>query len=430
MNKTPAHLSGLYSTPKFPLPKGQKSAGAYLRTLCLAGLARRVKAAPPQYLTQLDRELYCFARQGWEDFLLITWGLVKHLRERGVIAGPGRASAASSLVLFALGITEPDPLKHGLLFERFIYLNRRIPPELHFDLSPGGRNMAVAYLRNKYGDACVLPVAVCNTLFRQRSFALAGRALGLSRENSGRNIITTIPEEAIARHGIARLNLFERELLEVLNRTERAIKEKKDQTFSLKKIPLDDKKTFAMLANGKTDGLSQFKSVLMREYLKMLKPETINDLAAIISLYRPGPIASGLLDVFIDARHGQSSVKSPHPLVEKQLAETYGILVYQEQVMQIAKTLAGFTPEMANELRREMGKRGDGVKDFRLKFIAGCSRNGMAAAEASAIFAYIADYAGYGFNKAHALCCALTEYRAAYLKANYGAYYAKLAARQ
>jgi len=487
MNKTPINP---YSAPDFPLPKGQKSTGVYLRALCFDGLCKRIKSIPIKYLTRLDSELCGFAYKGWGNFLLILHDLVEHLRKNGVNIGPGSGVAPGSLVMFALGITELDPLVHGLLFERCLPLNRKTPPDFDLQLSPGGREIALIYLGKKYGAACVLTVEIRDKVSLRRVLAQAGYALeqdgdivrknnfiklssGECREKNVNALFTlavrlqishaerdigaasvafvrdtaqtalpleatregaypaliSLPRADIIRHGIAHLNILEWGLLGRLALAEKIIR-KRNSAFSLASIPLDDPKTFNMLSAGRTAGLEEFKlpdrrqdkAPLMREYVKEIKPVNIQQLAAITALYRPGPICAGLMDLLIKARQGRAYKPAfLSPITRACLSETCGVLVYQEQLMQIAKALAGFSAEDAETLRRDMSrKKLDALKEWRIKFIADCEVNGLKAAAAGRVFDNLNKYSGYLANKAHVLSHALVKYRMAYIKANYG----------
>lgn len=480
MKKTPIDPYSPYSAPDFPLPKGQKSAGVYLRALCLAGLTKRMKSIPLEYLTQLNRELCCFAYKGWGNFLLIVQDLVTHLSKRGVSIGPGGGVAPGSLVLFALEITDLDPLKHGLLFERYLSLKGKAPPDLDLALSPGGSKIALDYLRDKYGTACVLAVEIYGKAGWRHALAKAGFTLdrdgdvvnkanfkklqsgecrklnvdalynlSLRRNTSPeewdsnsaavalvkdmRQILVpleiiemgrypaliSLSQSGMIRHGITHINIFDWNLLGRLARAEKILR-RSNRAFSLATIPEDDPKTFAMLSGGEAAGLRQFSLPLMRKCFKHLNPQNLSHLVALEALNRPGPIAIGLLDLFMKARHGKVKPTFHLTQIEGILSETYGVLVYHEQVMQIAKVLAGFSPEDANPFRREFGKRNpDSLKVWRGKFTAGCKINGIKAAAAVRVFNYLNKYATYGICKAHIMCHTLGAYRLAYIKANY-----------
>src|SRR5437667_439233 len=313
---------------------------------------------------------------GFAGYFLVVWDFIHYARQQGIAVGPGRGSSAGSLTAYCLGITNIDPIGYGLLFERFLNPERISMPDMDIDFADDRRDEVIRYVAEKYGRDRVAHIITFGTLGAKAAIRDVGRVLGLPYADVDR-IAKLVP------------------------------------TF-----PLDDPKTYALLSEAKTFGVFQLESAGMREALRGLRPEPLADVIAMVSLYRPGPME--LIADFIELRHGRAKITYEHPAMEKFTRETYGIMVYQEQIMQIASEMAGFTMGEADILRRAMGKKDrDLMAKQRETFVAGCAERGVTRAKADRVWELMEKFAGYGFNKSHAAAYALVAYQTAYFKANY-----------
>jgi DNA polymerase-3 subunit alpha len=437
---------------------------------------------------------------GFAAYFLIVWDFIKFARENGVPVGPGRGSGAGSLVSYSLEITHIDPIKNGLLFERFLNPDRRTMPDLDIDFSDFGRDKVIRYVTEKYGKDSVAQIVTFGSMMARLAVRDVGRVLefplqevdkiakmipkeigitlaqalkqvpelqelyktnekvkqlldvsqkleGIKRHTGvhaagivivpsgeGKTITDFVPlskgakdtvttqfnDEGLLKLGVLKMDFLGLRTLTVLDDTEKMVRERQDPSFDLYKISLEDKKTFDLLAQAKTDGIFQLESTGMRDLLRKLKPSNYDDIVALISLYRPGPMGSGMLNDFVSRRHAKSKVKFDHPLLEPILKETYGIMVYQEQVMKISQSLAGFTPGQADGLRKAMGKKiPEEITKMKQTFVDGAKKNHIDSKIAEKIFEQMEHFGGYGFNKSHASAYGLLSYQTAYLKANY-----------
>ncbi|MCX7766571.1 MAG: DNA polymerase III subunit alpha, partial [Candidatus Sumerlaeia bacterium] len=480
--------------PKFEPPEG-KTHTEYLRELAWAGLARRFNPPPPEYIKRLEYELDVINSTGFESYFLVINDLVRYAKENYIPVGPGRGSSAGSLVAYALGITDVDPIAYGLLFERFLNPERVSMPDIDIDFCYEKRPQILAYVRNKYGSRRVAQIITFGTMKAKNAVRDVGRALNISLQKTD-NLAKLIPERLTIKKAIEAITelkeeyendpntrqlldiaqaiegnfrhasihpagvvIADRDLLEILplykppgeeeiatqldmhdvekiglmkmdilglknltiiERTIEKIRKTKGITIDWSQIPLTDKKTYLMLQEGKTTGVFQLESAGMTEVIKRLRPECVEDLMAVLALYRPGPLKSGMITDFIERKHGNKEILYDHPLLEPILKETYGIILYQEQVMKIANVLAGFSLGKADVLRHAMGKKKkEVITALREEFIAGAVARGIDRIVAEKIYDQIDHFGGYGFNKSHSAAYAIITFRTAYLKAHY-----------
>lgn len=480
--------------PEYSPPEG-KTQEQYLRELCEEGLRKRFDIVDKDIRHRLEEEISIIKQSGYISYFLIAWDFVRYAKSKGIPVGPGRGSAAGSLVSYVLGITDIDPLKYGLLFERFLNPERVSLPDIDIDFCYERRNEVIDYVTEKYSKdnvaqiitfGAMLAKAVVRDVARVMGFPYAeadkiaklipnpncalSEALniepelkqlydinpkvrtlidtsmvleGLTRhasthaagvviserplmehiplyKTSDNQITTGFPMTSLEKIGLLKMDFLGLRTLTVINETVKIIKRTKGVEIDISKIPLDDHRTFELLGKATTIGVFQLESSGMRDLLRKLKPTKFEDLIAILALFRPGPIGSGMAEDFIARRHGRVKIKYDHPRLEPILRDTYGIIVYQEQVMQIASELAGFSMSQADNLRRAMSKKTPEVmQEQRKSFIEGCVKNGIRTNIAERIFNLIEYFSGYGFNKSHSTAYAMISYRTAYLKANY-----------
>jgi DNA polymerase-3 subunit alpha len=498
----PPYGHGKYLLPEFPKPDG-KTANAYMRELVEERLPNKY---PPEKQTQemrdrLEYEIGVIEKTGFADYFLIVQDLIHWAKVHGIAVGPGRGSAAGSIVSYVLDITDIDPLAYGLLFERFLNPERISMPDIDIDFADSRREEVLAYAREKYGEDHVARIITFGTMAARAAIRDAGRAMGysyafcdqiaklipfnptqgmkegwldecLKKVQELKAIYDTNPEakklidtarhlEGVARHAsvhacgtvIAKDPLIERAPLQfapgeediiitqfdmhvvedlgllkidflglknltIIEDALRLIKELRDVTIDISKIPLDDAKTYELLQRGDTTGVFQFESSGMRRYMKEIKPTHLEDLIALVALFRPGPMEN--IPSFIKRKHGQERITYLHPKLIPILGTTYGIGVYQEQMMQIARDLAGYTLPEADTLRKAIGKKIKSLLDEQKnKLVDGMVKNGIPAKIAAEIWELFPAFARYGFNKSHAACYAMIGYQTAYLKANY-----------
>ena len=480
--------------PEFPLPENKNSAVEYLKELVMGKITGRFPTADAKIMERLDYELRVIEKTGFADYFLIVQDFVNWAKERGIVVGPGRGSAAGSLVSYVLGITDIDPLKYDLLFERFLNPDRISMPDIDLDFTDARRDEVFAYLRQQYGEDHVAQIITFGTMAARAAIRDAGRALGqpyglcdqlaklIPFNEKLEEALKKVPElnelyknnpdakkiidaakhlEGVARHasvhacglviskepltdyvplqrapqdpniiitqfemhsiedlGLLKIDLLGLKNLTIIEETIRLIKELRDEKIEISKIPLDDKKTFKLLQEGDTTGVFQLESSGMRRNLKELEPTEFEDIIAMVSLYRPGPME--LIPSFINRKHGREKVKYLHPLLEPILKNTHGIGIYQEQMMRIARDLAGFTLAEADTLRKAIGKKIKILLDSQKeRLIKGMTENGIDQKTAKEIWELFPPFARYGFNRSHAACYALIGYQTAYLKTHY-----------
>lgn len=503
--------------PKFPVPEGQTEK-THLDALVFAGLAERYLDLPreeceamsiadirkqltPEVLERTDYELQVIDGMGFNGYMLIVQDFINWGKEQGIIFGPGRGSAAGSIIAYAIRITDLDPLAYGLLFERFLNPDRISMPDIDVDIQDNRRDEVIQYCADKYGHDRVsnivtfgkmaaraairdvarvlqVPYAEADRLSKLVPQPLQGRHIPLEKsivndvdlrreyeenETSKKVIDLAIALEGTIRsHGvhacgvviapgdlvqyvplemaqkgvvstqfpmnqIEELGLLKMDFLGLSNLTTiknalRIIKRVHDVDIVLDKVPLDDEKTFQLLGRGDTTGVFQFESSGMKRYLRELKPTEFNDVIAMGALYRPGPLSAGLTDSFIKRKNGLEAIEYAHPLMKNALGTTFGVLVYQEQVMQISRDVCGFTGGEADTLRKAIGKKKlDVMQKMQVKFIDGAIANGVPRAVIEKFWKDLLGFADYCFNKSHSACYGLTSYLTAYLKAHYPA---------
>lgn len=487
--------------PKFPLPEGTTGM-EYLRKLCEDGFASRYSANDKVALERLEYELGIIEQMGYPGYFLIVWDFINYCRHNDIPVGPGRGSAAGSIVAYLTGITNIDPLKYNLIFERFLNPERISMPDIDTDICYVKRHLVVDYLAQKYGDTHVAQIITFGTLAAKAAVKDVGRALDipLSTVNQVNKLIPNVPGttlkdalknskelralcendadiakmlefaqkvEGIPRHtsthaagvvitpeeltnyvplqitsssddeheyvctqydkdraeslGLLKMDLLGLRTLTVIDDAVKMLKKNRNISVDVDNLDLEDKKTCAMLCRGDTAAVFQMESDGMTQLMRDLAPEGFVDLIPLVALYRPGPLGSGMATDFIKGRHGKRTAKALHPLLEPVIADTYGVILYQEQVMQITSVLAGFSLGEADILRRAMGKKkAKELDSMREKFITGAKKqHNIDRALAEEVFALLQHFAGYGFNKSHSAAYALVAYQTAYLKANY-----------
>ena len=494
---------GNYHLPRFQLPEGETDSFSYLRKLCLAGLEKRYPGGGPELQAQLDYELGVIRQMGFTDYFLVVWDFVNYARSQGIPVGPGRGSAAGSLVSYCLHITDIDPVKYSLYFERFLNPERVTMPDIDMDFCVRRRGEVIDYVTRKYGADHVAQIVTFGTMAARQVVRDVARvtnipygeadavakqipmgqnsrkislkeAVGLSKplremvegDDRIRALIDTAAAlEGMPRHAsthaagvvisrdpltdylplakndeavvcefpmteIEELGLLKMDFLGLRNLTvmEDAAEliRRKDPDFRVESIPEDDVSTYEMLAAGHTSGVFQLESAGMTGVCVGLGPRSMEDITAVIALYRPGPMDS--IPRFLDCAVHPEKIAYKHPMLEPILQVTYGCIVYQEQVLAILQRLAGFSLGQADMIRRAMSKKKHAVIDAERKAfvygdpernIPGCIANGVPEAVANSIYDEINDFADYAFNKAHAVSYAIVSYRTAWLKNHY-----------
>ncbi len=481
--------------PNFDPPKG-RTQEQYLEALCREGLARRYPAGTPALEQRLAHELQVIRQAGYTSYFLIVWDFVRFAKEQRIPVGPGRGSAAGSLVSYCLNITTIDPLRYDLLFERFLNPQRVSLPDIDIDFCYERRQEVIDYVIHKYGQTCVAQIITFGTMQAKAVVRDVGRVMKMPYVEVDRlaklipnelditltRARTDVPElaelyrtneqirtlidtatvlEGLTRHasthaagiviadrplvqymplfksaegqitsgidmsgleklGLLKIDLLGLRTLTVIEEALKLIEQRHGARLDLESLPLDDAATYALASHADTMGVFQLESGGMRDLLRKIKASEFEDLIAVLALYRPGPIGSGMLDEFMKRKHGQTPIQYAHPKLEPILKPTYGVIVFQEQVMRIASDLAGFSLAQADLLRRAMGKKiAEVMEDQRKAFVDGCVRNKIAERIASRIFDLMEHFAAYGFNKSHSAAYALISYRTAYLKAHY-----------
>ncbi len=488
---------GTLHLPVYEIPPDNpaKTLDEYLEKMAWEGLQKRYPEITPEIKQRFDYEISVIKQMGFSGYFLIVRDFTSYARENGIPVGPGRGSAAGSLVSYAIGITNIDPLRYNLIFERFLNPERVNMPDIDIDFCYERREEVIQYVRKKYGEKNVTQIITFGTMAARAVIRDVGRVLKMRYSDVDKiakmippnmklgDALNDVPElkemvensdeeiykklfdyalvlEGLSRHasthaagvviapedltnfvplykskegdvttqydmkwieeiGLLKMDFLGLRTLTVIDDTVKLIR-RKGIDFDLDKIPLDDPETYDLFSRGETVGVFQFESSGMREYLRKLKPNRIEDLIAMNALYRPGPMEN--IDDFIDRKQGVKKIEYPHPLLEPILAETYGIIVYQEQVMQIASRMAGFTLGEADILRRAMGKKKAGLmQEQRAKFMAGTEKNGIPKKTAQEVFDLMDKFARYGFNKSHAAGYSVVAYQTAFLKAHYKA---------
>jgi len=484
---------GKHRLPRFETPDGL-SPDEYLEKLAIEGLKKRYPDDYQDKLENLKYELKVVRDMHLSEYFLIVQDFIEFARSRGIMVGPGRGSAAGSLLAFCLGITDIDPLKNGLFFERFLNPERVSMPDIDVDFEDTRRDEVIEYVKKRYGEDRVAQIITFGTFKAKAVVKGVARALGISFNeanaltklirddnlkdawenskelqkiinksekykklweislklegiisNAGthaagvvisneplinytpffyqaktKSIVTQFDMDTLKEIGLLKVDFLGLKTITVIKETLRQIKENENKTIEIESIPFDDKNTYKLLQKGVTLGIFQVESQGMRRLLQRVKPTKFSDIAVLIALYRPGPLRSGMDEMFIRRKNRLEEVRYIHPSLKPILEETYGVIVYQEQVMKITQVIGGFTLGQADLIRRAMsGKDPEEMERQKKLFIEGAEKNKFSKNLAERIFQDIAQFAQYGFNKSHSVAYAVVTYRTAYLKANY-----------
>jgi DNA polymerase-3 subunit alpha len=488
--------------PHFDFPEGF-TAQTYLEKLCEDGLIKRFgDDITSEHRKRMDYEMSVIEKTGYASYFLIVQDFTNWARSQGIVVGPGRGSAAGSFVSYLVGITNIDPIKYDLLFERFLNPERVSMPDVDMDFADDRRDEVLQYVRRKYGNDHVAQIITFGTMAARAAIRDAGRALGIpyafcdataklipqfstieealeeskefkdfyGMDPGAKKLIDSAKRlEGVIRHasmhacgvvitkepvteytplqnitktgenggtvtqyssstkssfvekiGLLKMDFLGLKNLTIMQNTLRIVKKLEGIEIDIDTIPLDDAKAFELLQKAETTGVFQLESSGMKRYLKLLKPTELEDIIAMVALYRPGPM--DWIPDFIARKHGEKKMSYLHPNLEPILKKTYGVAVYQEQVMQIARDLAGFSMGEADVLRKAMGKKIFAlIAEQKIKFIEGCVTQGVDRKIGEKVFEYIEPFAGYGFNRSHAACYGLIGYQTAYLKAHFPA---------
>jgi DNA polymerase-3 subunit alpha len=478
--------------PDFPIPQGFNRE-SYLEHLCREGIMKRYGGFTPEIEERLRMELEVVNGKGLSAYFLIVWDFINYSKREGIPVGPGRGSAAGSIIAYAIGITDMDPLRYTLLFERFLNPERTSLPDIDTDFCQIRREEVIKYVTEKYGADKVsqivtfgrmksraairdvarvygIPLGFVDKLAKmvpmgsnleealqtpelkeiyqadpsaKKILDMAMQVEGLCRNASihaAGVVISQVPitqvaplmrmkgDEVVVQYdmnncaevGLLKMDFLGLRNLTILDDALKIIKKRRGIDLDLLNLPLEDAKSYELLKQGKTAGVFQLESPGMTRYLTQLKPERLEDIIAMCALYRPGPLKGGMVEEFIKRKHGVTKTRYLHPVLEPILNETYGVIVYQEQVMQIANVVAGYSMGEADELRRAMGKKkAELMAKQRGIFVEKAVAKGFEGSLAKEIFDYMEAFAAYGFNKSHTACYGLIAYQTAYLKAHY-----------
>jgi len=481
--------------PHYEVPSGH-TVETYLDLKVHEGLKARYGDIPPEIEKRVKYELGIIEQMGFSAYFLITWDFIHFAKTHDIPVGPGRGSAAGSVVAYALGITDLDPIEHHLLFERFLNPERYSMPDVDIDFCIERRGEVIDYVTQKYGEDKVCQIITFGTYAAKaamkgvarvfdipyvRSNQLASlipsepkthiddalqpgmelkklydedpevkklvdmaKAIEGIKNNVGTHaagviiahkplneivpvqpskdgiIVTEYPMADLEKLGLLKMDFLGLRNLTMISKTMKLIKQRRGIEFDINRIPLDDKPTYEMLIAGDTDGVFQLESAGMKKLVKDLKPDVFEDLGALVALFRPGPLESGMVTDFVERKHGRQQITYAHPLLEPVLKDTYGTIVYQEQIMQVFQVLADYSLGQADMVRRMMGKKKlDEMAQQKGKFVEGAARHGMSAKDATALFEQIEKFASYCFNRSHSSAYAFVAYQTAYLKCHY-----------
>jgi DNA polymerase-3 subunit alpha len=498
-------ILGRYQMPRFPIPEGHTPV-SYLTTVAEQGLRDRLHlesdaAFEPEYGERLAFELQVMEQMGFPTYFLVVWDYIRFARDNGIPVGPGRGSAAGSLVAYALGITNIDPVTNGLLFERFLNPERKSMPDIHTDFCIERRGEVIDYVTQRYGEAKVAQIITFNRMtskavlkdvarvldipygdadrlaklipvvrgkpaklkemigeespapeFREkyqkdpqvkRWVDMAMRIEGtnktfgvhaagvviaadpldelvpLQRNNDGQ-VITQYFMEDVESMGLLKMDFLGLKNLTMIDKTVDLVEQSSGIKVDPDELPLNDEGTYALLARGDLEGIFQLESSGMRQIVRDLKPSSLEDISSILALYRPGPLDAGLIPKFINRKHGREAIDVAHEKLQPILKETYGIMVYQEQIMKIAQDLAGYSLGEADLLRRAMGKKKKSeMEKHQSIFVSGATERGVDPKIAEGLFEQMVLFAEYCFNKSHSTAYGAVTYQTAYLKAHY-----------
>ncbi|OLP65973.1 DNA polymerase III subunit alpha [Bacillus pumilus] len=488
---------GQTKLPSYPTPD-QSTADQFLRRVCTEGMKRRKIDTNEMYTKRLNYELSIIEKMNFSDYFLIVWDFMKYAHDQGIVTGPGRGSAAGSLVAYVLFITDVDPIRHGLLFERFLNPERISMPDIDIDFPDTRRDEIISYVKEKYGDMHVAQIVTFGTLAAKAALRDVGRVMGIDSKAADRlaklipskpgttlkEAVTTSPElktllqqseelrgvfqtalkvEGLPRHtsthaagvvlsqepltqivpiqdghdgiyltqyamnyledlGLLKMDFLGLRNLTLIESIKNQIERQENVRIHFSDISYQDQKTFELLSAGDTTGIFQLESQGMRQVLRRLKPSSLEDIVAVNALYRPGPMEN--IPLFIDRKHGRVKVSYPHPDLYDILKDTYGVIVYQEQIMLIAAKMAGFQLGEADLLRRAVSKKDKQVLDEqRSHFVEGCLKKEYPVNIANDVYDLIVKFANYGFNRSHAVAYSMIGFQLAYLKAHYPLYF-------
>ncbi|MFH1706984.1 MAG: DNA polymerase III subunit alpha [Planctomycetota bacterium] len=481
---------GVQHMPVFQGPVGIENPD-YLEELCFEGLKKRYGGTPKEAVQRLEHELDVIEKMGFVNYFLIVQDFVRYAEDSGIPVGPGRGSAAGSIVSYCLGITKIDPLRYGLLFERFLNEGRNEPPDIDIDFCRDRREEVIDYVKQKYGRENVCQIATFGRLSPKsvirdvarvldfeyaradviaklvpdaaedlaetlklepelaalvkqdeavaKIFAIGARLEGLVRNpgthaagvvisdrpiteycplfRSGEIVSTQYEKKAVEKIGLMKMDFLGLVTLTIIDMALKMIKKNRGIDLDINTIPLDKAEVFAMLGRGETLGVFQLESSGMQDLVKKLKPDCFEDIIALVALYRPGPLGTGMVDKYIDVKHGRATAEYFHPLLESILKPTYGLFLYQEQIIQTAHDIGGFTLSQADNFRKAMGKKqADIMARYAKDFVAGCVKNKVPAVIAEKVYDNIRHFAEYGFNKSHSAAYGLVAYQTAFLK--------------
>ena len=482
--------------PKFPVPEGYNEE-TYFDHLCKEGLKKRYGDPIPDFIMKrYEYEKGVILHMGFPAYFLLTWDFINWAKEHNIPVGPGRGSAAGSIVAYALGITELDPIEHKLLFERFLNPERISMPDIDIDFCQRRRGEVIDYVSQKWGMDHVCQIITFGTLAAKAALKAVCRVYDIpfQQANTWASMIPSAPgtkleealldgmelkklcdenqqvrslvEEAIhmeglknqtgthaagviiaprpmdeiipialskekapttqypmagiEKIGLLKMDFLGLETLTIIQDALELIEERTGKKIDINRIPLDDKKTYELLSQGETDAVFQLESSGMKKLVKRLKPSVFEDLGALVALYRPGPLEAGMVDDFVDRKHGRQKIEYVHPLLEDILKDTYGTILYQEQIMAIFQTLADYSLGGADMVRRMMGKKKlQQMAEQKSIFVEATAKKGLTTEAATALFEQIESFAKYCFNKAHSSAYAFVAYQTAYLKAHY-----------
>ncbi|HEY9840206.1 MAG TPA: DNA polymerase III subunit alpha, partial [Candidatus Obscuribacterales bacterium] len=490
--------TGNYKLPKYDVPAGHDEV-SYMRERTWKGIRWRYSEITHEIRERTEFELGVIERMGFCSYFLIVWDFMNYARERGIAVGPGRGSAAGSIVSYALGITDIDPLRYQLLFERFLNPDRISMPDIDIDFCIERREEVIQYVTRKYGADKVAQILTVGTLAAKMAVKDVARTLGFAATEADRlakmiptkpgvkltdftqegsdlyaemqknpeikkligyalrleglarqvgvhaagvviardpldtvvplrsedgKLITQFVKDEVEEVGLLKMDFLGLRNLTMITKTLQIIKLSGGPTIDMSKIPVDDQNSYDLLSSGYTTGVFQLESDGMRKLVRRLMPGSIEDITALVALYRPGPLGSGMDVDFVERKFGRQQITYSHPILQKILhpilQDTYGLILYQEQIMQISRSVSGFTPGEADNLRKAMGKKqADIMLKMKAKFVDGAENNAIPRDKSEELFAIMEEFAKYGFNKSHSAAYAMVAYQTAYLKANY-----------
>ncbi|WP_163151765.1 DNA polymerase III subunit alpha [Anoxybacillus sp. MB8] len=456
--------------PRYPVPSG-KTADEYLQTWCWEQFTKRFPDQPEAYVARLQYELQIIQQMNFSDYFLIVADFMRFARERGILTGPGRGSAAGSLVAYILGITQVDPLQYGLLFERFLNPARLSLPDIDIDFPDHRREEVIRYIEQTYGKDHVAQIITFGTFGTRSAIREVGRVFEVDEQEMEQTLatgrldrtrpwhsvvqrieglpkhtsihaagivispcpltdivplqagqtttyVTQYAMDALEQIGLLKFDLLALKNLTMVEQMIHSVEQRTGHRLRFENMPLDDEQTYALFSQGDTFGVFQLESEGMKRVLRELQPTTFEDIVAVNALFRPGPMEQ--IPTYISRKHGREPIVYMHDDLQSILQSTYGVIVYQEQIMKIAEQMARFSLAEADLLRRAISKKDVGqMEKEKQRFIEGCMQNGYAAHMANELYELIVRFAGYGFNRSHAVAYSYIAYMLAYIKAHY-----------